>query len=124
MEGRTVPARRCIRSQIADIASILTAVSIDRPDASGSHDGRRLSAEHAALGLAIRQLRTAAKISQIGLADRCNMHRTYVGGIERGERNVSFANLLRLARALDVPPSELLALAERIEHRAAERFQA
>ena len=37
------------------------------------------------------------------------MHRTYVGGIERGERNVSFANLLKLADALGVRPSELLA---------------
>ena len=37
------------------------------------------------------------------------MHRTYVGGIERGERNVSFRNLLKLANALDVRPSELLA---------------
>jgi transcriptional regulator with XRE-family HTH domain len=70
------------------------------------------------LGLAIRQLRTAAKISQKGLADRCEMHRTYVGGIERGERNVSFGNLLRLARALNVRPSELLALAEYVAHSA------
>jgi transcriptional regulator with XRE-family HTH domain len=67
------------------------------------------SPEHAALGQAIRQLRLAAGISQEGLADRCGMHRTYVGGIERGERNVSFRNLLKLADALDVRPSELLA---------------
>lgn len=111
-----MPACHDGRFQVAVAASILTSVSIDRPDASGSHDGRRLSAEHAALGLAIRQLRTAARISQDALADRCNMHRTYVGGIERGERNVSFGNLLRIARALDVPASELLALAEHVEH--------
>jgi len=66
------------------------------------------SPEHAALGQAIRQLRLAAGISQEGLAERSGMHRTYVGGIERGERNVSFRNLLRLAGALEVRPSELI----------------
>lgn len=44
------------------------------------------------------------------------MHRTYVGGIERGERNVSFANLLKLADALVVTPSQLL---ERYQREAA-----
>jgi transcriptional regulator with XRE-family HTH domain len=66
------------------------------------------SPEHAALGQAIRELRLAAGISQEGLAERCGMHRTYVGGIERGERNVSFRNLLRLADALGVRASQLL----------------
>ena len=66
------------------------------------------SPEHVALGRAIRQLRLAAGISQEGLAERSGMHRTYVGGIERGERNVSFRNLLRLAAALEVRPSELI----------------
>lgn len=66
------------------------------------------SEEHAALGLAIRQLRLGAGVSQEAFATRCGLHRTYVGGIERGERNVSFANLLRIAGALGVPVSELL----------------
>ena len=70
------------------------------------------SPEHAALGRAIRELRSALGISQEGLADRCGLHRTYVGGIERGERNVSFGNLLRVAGALRVRPSELLARSE------------
>jgi transcriptional regulator with XRE-family HTH domain len=72
----------------------------------------RRSPEHAALGRAIRKLRLDHGISQEGLADRCGLHRTYVGGIERGERNVSFGNLLKLAVALGVPLSELVALAE------------
>jgi transcriptional regulator with XRE-family HTH domain len=67
------------------------------------------SPQHAALGLAIRQLRRAGGISQEAFAASCGLHRTYVGGIERGERNVSFANLLRIADALGVRPSELLA---------------
>jgi transcriptional regulator with XRE-family HTH domain len=66
------------------------------------------SPQHAALGLAIRQLRRAAGISQEAFAASCGLHRTYIGGIERGERNVSFANLLRIADALDVRPSQLL----------------
>jgi transcriptional regulator with XRE-family HTH domain len=71
-----------------------------------------LSPEHAALGRAIRDLRVAAAISQEALAERCGLHRTYVGGIERGERNVSFSNLVKIARALGVRPSALLARAE------------
>ncbi len=66
------------------------------------------SPQHAALGLAIRQLRRASGISQEAFAASCGLHRTYIGGIERGERNVSFANLLRIADALGVRPSELL----------------
>ncbi len=56
----------------------------------------------------------AATISQDELARLCGLHRTYVGGIERGERNPSFANLLKLSRALGVQTSELLADAERL----------
>jgi transcriptional regulator with XRE-family HTH domain len=70
------------------------------------------SPQHAALGLAIRQLRRASGISQEAFAASCGLHRTYIGGIERGERNVSFANLLRIADALDVRPSALLELYE------------
>jgi transcriptional regulator with XRE-family HTH domain len=66
------------------------------------------SPQHAALGQAIRQLRRASGVSQEALAASCGLHRTYVGGIERGERNVSFANLLRISEALDVRPSELM----------------
>lgn len=60
------------------------------------------------LGRRIRELRTRAGLSQEELADRAGLHRTYIGGIERGERNVGVLNLLQLARALKVPPSDLL----------------
>lgn len=71
------------------------------------------SKDHVALGRAIRGLRIATGLSQEAFADRCGLHRTYVGGIERGERNLSFANLVRVASALGVRPSELLVRYER-----------
>jgi len=60
------------------------------------------------LGATIRELRAGLGISQELLAERCGLHRTYVGGIERGERNVSLENIVRLATALKVTPSKLL----------------
>lgn len=66
-----------------------------------------------ALGRAVRELRLARGLSQEDLAYWAGLHRTYVGGIERGERNVAFLNILKLARALDVAPSELMAKYER-----------
>jgi transcriptional regulator with XRE-family HTH domain len=66
-----------------------------------------------AFGAAVRRLRTARGLSQEGLAELAGVHRTYVGGIERGERNVSLLSIDRLAVALSVPPSALMAEAER-----------
>ena len=71
------------------------------------------SQAHVALGRAVRTYRQDLGLSQEELADRSGMHRTYVGGIERGERNLALENLIRLSLALGVPPSELLARAER-----------
>lgn len=59
-------------------------------------------------GKTIRQVREQKGLSQEGLADLCHLHRTYIGGIERGERNIGLLNLLRLSKALKVLPSELL----------------
>lgn len=59
-------------------------------------------------GKAVRRIREQKGLSQEGLADLCHLHRTYIGGIERGERNVGLLNLLRLSKALKVLPSELL----------------
>jgi transcriptional regulator with XRE-family HTH domain len=60
------------------------------------------------LGLTVRRLREKSEISQEELASLAGLHRTYVGSIERGERNVSLENIVRLARALGVRPSALL----------------
>ena len=56
----------------------------------------------------VRSLRNQAGISQEKLAELAEMHRTYVSGIERGERNVSLINITRLARALGMSVSKLM----------------
>jgi transcriptional regulator with XRE-family HTH domain len=69
-----------------------------------------------ALGEAIRARRAEIDgLSQEGLGDLAGMHRTYVGDIERGLRNPSYRNLVKLAEALEVPLSELVARAERLQ---------
>ena len=60
------------------------------------------------LGNNIKQLREAKGLSQEGLAAISGLHRTYIGGIERGERNVSIINIARLAQALEVDASRLV----------------
>lgn len=71
------------------------------------------SAAHVAYGRALRELRAEHGISQERLALASGLDRTYVSGIERGERNPSLTNILKLAAALDVRVSELAARAER-----------
>jgi transcriptional regulator with XRE-family HTH domain len=61
----------------------------------------------AAFGQRVRELRTAKGLSQEALALACDLDRTYIGGIERGERNVSLINIQKIAGALGVPIKEL-----------------
>ena len=56
----------------------------------------------------IRAYRRAERISQEELADLCDLHRTYVGSVERGERNVTLSTLETLATALGVSVPTLL----------------
>lgn len=65
-------------------------------------------------GIAVRMRRKHLDISQEQLADIAGLHRTYVGSVERGERNISLSNIHALARALNTTPSRLLSEAEEI----------
>ncbi len=61
-----------------------------------------------AFGSRVRELREGLGWSQDKLAEGAGLHRTYISGLERGERNVSVLNILRLARALKTTPGRLL----------------
>lgn len=75
---------------------------------------------HSAIGETVRDLRTSAGYSQEKFAYAVGMHRTYVGSIERGERDVGLRNLAKIAGALGMPTSRLIARAEERMARGAE----
>jgi transcriptional regulator with XRE-family HTH domain len=56
----------------------------------------------------LKTLRLRAGLSQEDLAHKAGLDRSYVGGVERGERNVSLINMVKLARSLGVAASDLL----------------
>lgn len=58
----------------------------------------------------VRQKRLELGLSQEGLAEKAGVHRTYIGMLERAEKNVTIYNIERLAQALDVEPYVLLQL--------------
>lgn len=60
------------------------------------------------VGKNLRAYRQAKGLSQEAFADLLDMHRTYIGGIERGERNLSLATLERYAEAIGLDPLDLL----------------
>jgi transcriptional regulator with XRE-family HTH domain len=60
------------------------------------------------LGAVVRARRLALELSQEALADVAGVDRSHMGKMERGERNVTFLNILRIAQALTCKPSELL----------------
>jgi transcriptional regulator with XRE-family HTH domain len=58
-------------------------------------------------GQRVRELRTLKGLSQEAFADLCDLDRTYVGGIERGERNLALKNIAAISRALGITVSDL-----------------
>ena len=58
-------------------------------------------------GKAVRERRKRLGVSQEEFADMCGLDRSYVGGVERGERNISLENIGRIAKGLGISLSEL-----------------
>ncbi|HWZ99603.1 MAG TPA: helix-turn-helix transcriptional regulator [Candidatus Dormibacteraeota bacterium] len=63
-----------------------------------------------AFGTRLRELREQRNLSQEKLAEMADLHRNYVGNLERGKSNVSLLTIVKLARSLNVKPIKLLEL--------------
>lgn len=61
------------------------------------------------VGFRVRERRLALNLTQAQLAENCGLHRTFIGSVERGERNLAVLSLRKIAAALRVTPAELLA---------------
>lgn len=68
-----------------------------------------------AFGRAVRELREAQDLSQERLGQLAELHRNYIGGVERGELNPTLRTIKRLAAGLGITGSQLLARAEQLE---------
>jgi len=68
----------------------------------------KLLAPEKRIGLALRARREAVGWSQEQLSFEAGLHRTYIGAVERGEKNITLRNIVRVAAALQVPASSIL----------------
>lgn len=69
-----------------------------------------------AFGMAVRQQRKAQGLSQENFADRCGIDRSYMGGVERGERNLALVNVDKIIQALGMKPSEFFKALDKPPH--------
>lgn len=63
-------------------------------------------------GNKVRERRTALGLSQEELGERAGVHRTYIGMIERAEKNITLENIEKIAKALEIPLGDLMSLEE------------
>jgi transcriptional regulator with XRE-family HTH domain len=72
-------------------------------------ESKRKNAVLRKFGAALRRYRKMARLTQEEFADLCELDRSYVGGVERGERNLTLLNVIKICDSLKVNPSEMLA---------------
>lgn len=64
------------------------------------------------VGILIRHLRTGKELSQEDLANKCGLHRTYIGSIERGEKTITIETAYKITQSLDMTLSQFFVLLE------------
>jgi transcriptional regulator with XRE-family HTH domain len=82
---------------------------------SSNQDAQGVAEELLKFGNRVRALRRKLKLSQEQLAHDCKLDRSYIGGVERGQRNVSLVNIHKIAAALRVDASNLFDRSEEIK---------
>jgi DNA-binding XRE family transcriptional regulator len=97
-----------VHSAIHSQIEVATHGSVDRELASRQRAGCVEGDLQQMVGQNLRLLRTARGLSQEDFADLLGVHRTYLGGIERGERNLTLKSLERIAERIKVDPIALL----------------
>lgn len=101
--------RAAVLQGIGDRDGALAAYAAVEADLRGHDDVVTVAASlQLILARNLRRLRSEQGLSQEAFAHKSGIHRTYIGGIERGERNVTLQTLARIADALRVDPADLL----------------
>lgn len=86
---------------------LLTLVSLEVHMGKEPHN-RKKTPVRKAFGLRVRMRRFEIEMTQEELAEKADLHPTYVGSVERGERNISIENIISLAKALGCSPKDLM----------------